>query len=611
MNNVWAVEKKNKMKTPKKWFKQSKVKKDTSKQDKEVKAEIKKVKKSGIVRRQMLLSLMPVIIAMVVSVILSAISMKGIIQNEVENSLRSSAIVIERSYDSRYPGQYKLDDSGRLFKGAEALKDDNVILDQILKKTDIISSLYYGDTVFLTSYVSGKQGRRIIGNKADSKAVEKVLTQGEEFFDKNWEIDGEKYFAYYYPIMGTTGEPVGMFFTAQKRGVVQAKISKSAINLLLIGLIIVILTSIVIVPLAKHLVNGLDEVEKNLQLVAKGNLGVKVADAILKRPDEIGSLAVSTEQLNQSLTKMVGSIVESSGKLDGSASGLQVMSEQSSQTCEEVSKTIQEIANGINIQAEETKNVNDYIKNMGEEITSISEKIQYIKDNSENIDRSQKEANSIIKELESYNGNTLESVEHIGTQAFKTDESVKNIQSAVQIITSIADQTNLLSLNASIEAARAGDAGRGFAVVAKEIQVLAEQCNKSAKEIENIASQLVENSSLTVDAVKVVKKNVDEQNNMLLSTKAKIKEINQMIEESDGAIGEINGQIETLNGEKEHILNSAQNLSDIAEGNAAGIEETTASVQEMNASSQELAESAKALMDVTIGIRNEINQFKF
>ena len=576
----------------------------------QLKLGIKKQRYHGMLRKQMLLSLLPVALGVLIANLVSTANLTRTIQDEAKNSLRSIAVVIERAYESKYPGQYMLDENGRLFKGASQLKDDHAILDQILKKTDVIAGYYYGDTIYLTSYVSRKQSRRIIGEKADANVVEKVLTNGEEYFDKDYELEGVKYYAYYYPVLGAGNKVVGMFFTAQKTDIIQSKINLCALNILLAGAILVLVTCILVIPITKRLVNGISDVEANLQKVAEGNLGIEVAEDILKRKDEIGNLANSTQMLNQSLTQIVASIMESATQLDASANNLDTMSGQSRQTTGEVSKAIQAIANGVNTQAEETINVSDYIKNMGEEIGHISEQIQYIKENAAKIGISGKEANQTISQLEAYNNETLQSVEHISIQAAKTDESVNHIKNAVQIITGIAEQTNLLSLNASIEAARAGESGKGFAVVAKEIQGLAEQCNQSAKEIHDISNHLVDNSSLTVDAVKIVRENVDNQNIMLSSTKSTFENINQMLEHSDKAIKEINEKINTLNNEKEHIIESAQSLSDVAQANAAATEETTASVEEMDASSQELEEAAKLLMDVTARLKNEINQFK-
>ena len=613
MKSVWRKQTDTLKTIQPKLFKENLKKTHKTEQVKEthqLKLGIKKQRYHGMLRKQMLLSLLPVALGVLIANLVSTANLTRTIQDEAKNSLRSIAVVIERAYESKYPGQYMLDENGRLFKGASQLKDDHAILDQILKKTDVIAGYYYGDTIYLTSYVSRKQSRRIIGEKADANVVEKVLTNGEEYFDKDYELEGVKYYAYYYPVLGAGNKVVGMFFTAQKTDIIQSKINLCALNILLAGAILVLVTCILVIPITKRLVNGIAEVEANLQKVADGNLGIEVAEDILKRKDEIGNLANSTQMLNRSLTQIVASIMESATQLDASANNLDTMSGQSRQTTGEVSKAIQAIANGVNTQAEETINVSDYIKNMGEEIGHISEQIQYIKENAAKIGISGKEANQTISQLEAYNNETLQSVEHISIQAAKTDESVNHIKNAVQIITGIAEQTNLLSLNASIEAARAGESGKGFAVVAKEIQVLAEQCNQSAKEIHDISNHLVDNSSLTVDAVKIVRENVDNQNIMLSSTKSTFENINQMLEHSDRAIKEINEKISTLNNEKEHIIESAQSLSDVAQANAAATEETTASVEEMDASSQELEEAAKLLMDVTARLKNEINQFK-
>ena len=613
MKSVWRKQTDTLKTIQPKLFKENLKKTHKTEQVKEthqLKLGIKKQRYHGMLRKQMLLSLLPVALGVLIANLVSTANLTRTIQDEAKNSLRSIAVVIERAYESKYPGQYMLDENGRLFKGASQLKDDHAILDQILKKTDVIAGYYYGDTIYLTSYVSRKQSRRIIGEKADANVVEKVLTNGEEYFDKDYELEGVKYYAYYYPVLGAGNKVVGMFFTAQKTDIIQSKINLCALNILLAGAILVLVTCILVIPITKRLVNGIAEVEANLQKVADGNLCIEVAEDILKRKDEIGNLANSTQMLNRSLTQIVASIMESATQLDASANNLDTMSGQSRQTTGEVSKAIQAIANGVNTQAEETINVSDYIKNMGEEIGHISEQIQYIKENAAKIGISGKEANQTISQLEAYNNETLQSVEHISIQAAKTDESVNHIKNAVQIITGIAEQTNLLSLNASIEAARAGESGKGFAVVAKEIQGLAEQCNQSAKEIHDISNHLVDNSSLTVDAVKIVRENVDNQNIMLSSTKSTFENINQMLEHSDKAIKEINEKINTLNNEKEHIIESAQSLSDVAQANAAATEETTASVEEMDASSQELEEAAKLLMDVTARLKNEINQFK-
>ena len=364
-----------------------------------------------------------------------------------------------------------------------------------------------------------------------------------------------------------------------------------------------------ILPLIKKMAKSISVVEKDLRQVATGDLTTEIKPSVLERNDEIGKLANSTKYLSQSLKKMIGNIVELAEGLAISAKQLDHMSRKSSQATQEVSTTTQEITVGINNQAEETQNVSQNVTNMGEAIGEIKDEIATLRSNTVLMRNNEKEAHAIIGELEQDNVKTLEAVADIAEQTERTNGSVNRIKEVVSIITNIASQTNLLSLNATIEAARAGEAGKGFAVVAKEIQGLAEQCNVSAKEIEEITSELVENSNSTVNAMKGVKETVDQQSSQLEATKGKFEEIHKMVKHSTKAIVGIDEKVEVLNTSKEEIVESVQRLSAIAQENAAGAEETTASTEELNAGSQELEEAARALRQVVKQLKQETSIF--
>ena len=149
------------------------------------------------------------------------------------------------------------------------------------------------------------------------------------------------------------------------------------------------------------------------------------------------------------------------------------------------------------------------------------------------------------------------------------------------MITDIADQTSLLSLNASIEAARAGEHGKGFAVVADEIRKLADQSAESASSIMGIIDALIKNSDTTVDTMNRITEVIDRQGAELQKTKDVFGSLNVEIGEVGGAVDNIRAQIDRLNQLKTNALSAVQSLASIAEENAAGTEETTASMQEL------------------------------
>ena len=216
----------------------------------------------------------------------------------------------------------------------------------------------------------------------------------------------------------------------------------------------------------------------------------------------------------------------------------------------------------------------------------------------------------IITELSKSNDKTIEAVERIAVQTEYTNVSAQKIKKAVALITSIADETSLLSLNASIEAARAGEAGRGFAVVASEISKLADQSNNSATEIEKIINELLIESNKTVDIMDEVKSIVSEQEEKLNLTKAEFENVSKGIESSVSSVENISGRIVELDIAKNGIIDVIQSLSAISEENAAATEETSASVQELDSTVGSLSEAAKDLKVIAEQLEQQISVFK-
>ena len=569
---------------------------------------MKKVKVS-LLSKQIVLTIIPAILITVISGTVSALTLQKSIKRELESSLKGTAIMLNESYDSKYVGEYKLSDKGKLAKGSSTIEDDTSILDQINSKTETVGGIYYGDQLYMCSLSDKETHKRLRELKAPKEVVKSVLEEGRGYLDINNEIQGTRYYAYYEPILDKGNQVIGMTYVARSADKIEANITKGIMEIIGSSIAILMLSIILIFPVIKRMIKAVTTVEKDLRQVATGDLTIEIKESILARNDEVGQLAYSTKHLSHSLKKMIGIIIQLTEELAVSARNLDHMSASSSQATQEVSTTIQEISLGVNNQAEETQSVGQNISYMGEMIGEIKNEIDALRNNAIQMDTCEKETHIIVNELEIQNNKTLEAVNSIADQTIKTNDSVMRIKEVVAIISDIARQTNLLSLNASIEAARAGEYGKGFSVVAQEIQVLAEQCNESAKEIEQITGELVDNSDMTVTTMKEVKKTVDEQNEKLLATKNKFGEINQMINYSSQAVIGIDGKINKLNGNKEEIVQSVQRLSAIAQENAANSEETTTSTEKISANSQELAEAAKALRQVIKQLKQETENF--
>ena len=230
-------------------------------------------------------------------------------------------------------------------------------------------------------------------------------------------------------------------------------------------------------------------------------------------------------------------------------------------------------------------------------------KSQGIADASENATR-------ILAELGDINRKAVDAVHIIYKQTNTTNESAMKIQEAINLITDIAEETNLLSLNASIEAARAGEQGRGFAVVAAQIQKLAEQSNESARQIEGIILALIEDSDKSVATMNEVKEIMELQNENVTNTGTQVTQLLSDVDESLVMISDVTEKTNKVNDVRSSVVDTVQNLSAIAQENAASTEETSASVTEINGIISEIAGNAAELKGISNRMDDSMAMFE-
>ena len=243
-------------------------------------------------------------------------------------------------------------------------------------------------------------------------------------------------------------------------------------------------------------------------------------------------------------------------------------------------------------------------------VEETKEKTLQLKENSQSMQDSSKKAGVILKELGEVNEKTKEAVDAMYEQTAQTSHSADQIAKASELIASIATQTNLLSLNASIEAARAGDAGRGFAVVAGEIGSLASQTADTTKEINDIIQQLIDNSKRSIEAMDEVKKIIDKQNEYVQQTEEIFGSVEGEISNNLVSIDEISSTVQRLDDVRSSVVNVVESLSTIAETNAATTQETSASTSVVSNMMEEVSSIATQILNIADGVKKDIDVFK-
>lgn len=247
---------------------------------------------------------------------------------------------------------------------------------------------------------------------------------------------------------------------------------------------------------------------------------------------------------------------------------------------------------------------------MGEMINKTSNEVEELNGKSKQIAASSEDAAVILGELGEINRKAVQAVGMISGQASATNESAQKIREATTLISSIAEETNLLSLNASIEAARAGDQGRGFAVVAAQIQKLAEQSNQSASQIEHIIEALLSDTTNAVHTMNEMQEIMGKQNEKMIGASDAFRKVKHEVDASVQSIGNIAHEAQNLQSARSSVVDIVQDLTAIAQENAASTEETSASVTEIASIIEDIANNASFLKEIAGELEHNMKQFK-
>ncbi len=561
-------------------------------------------------KKILMISILPILILGAVAIIISLTTVRSSLINEIRDSLKGTAAATLAAYDQN-SGEYLKTENGDVWKGGYNISKSESLVDNIKERSGMDVTFFYGAERIMTS-ATDKNGERILGSPAGDIIVKKVLNGGEEYFSQSVLLDDTLQYGYYIPVYqkGDNTVPVGMIFVGTDKEAKDSAINKIILMIVLAVLIVMALCVLVAVIFSVSITSPLKKSIGTVQSVAMGELDVKIDSKFYERHDEIGDLSKAIQTLQTELKKILRNIAQSTNELTAASEHLETTARETNVTMRQVENAVNDITGSTAEQAKNTMNVSQNIMLMGSQIGETSEEISLLNENADTMKRSSEQASVTLRQLLQINAEVEKSIDTITRQTNQTNESAQKIREATELISSIAEETNLLSLNASIEAARAGENGRGFAVVASQIQKLAEQSNESSHTIEEITNTLINDSDEAVATMKHVQKIIDDQSRNMSDTEKIVSEVMNGIGTSLKSIEQIDKSTVILEESRNKIVRTVEDLSDIAQKNASSTEETCVQTVEVADTFSKIEESALKLRTIADELSEAMNHFR-
>ncbi|HWO98329.1 MAG TPA: methyl-accepting chemotaxis protein [Bacillus sp. (in: firmicutes)] len=443
-----------------------------------------------------------------------------------------------------------------------------------------------------------------IGKSLADRSIIDQLRSGKELSTNNNESI-QTFMPMYDP---TKSEVIGFISITQDVSFLNKLSSKITLLSTLLTAATIIVVMIVVTIFSKSISRPLKQVTLFMNEFSKGNLAASFEGK--ERQDEIGQLSRSINQMRERLKDMVEQIADVSVVIEKRSSELNQSSSEIKEGSQQVAVTMQELAAGSESQAntalELTQIMNDFAANIqeanenGNEMAAAANNVFHLTVNGKSL------MDSSVDQMKKIHSLVEDSVRKVQ----RLDDQSREITKLVQVIQGVSDQTNLLALNAAIEAARAGEHGKGFAVVADEVRKLAGQVSHSIADITNIVKGIQEESKEVTTSLKQSFEQVQLGTDQITTTGETFEQIQESLSLMLNKIKVISINLTNITTNTTEIHTSIENISSISEEFAAGVEETAASVQQNSSSMEQIAHHADSLDQLAKELHKLMGHFR-
>ncbi|MBB5172535.1 methyl-accepting chemotaxis protein [Texcoconibacillus texcoconensis] len=378
---------------------------------------------------------------------------------------------------------------------------------------------------------------------------------------------------------------------------------------ILITTVIAFIIAIVIgTVLSNRITKPIIKLSENATEMANGNLNVETVK--MKSRDEVQTLNVSFEKMAENLREMIGQISSNAEQVAASSEELTSSADETTKATNQITESIQEVASGAERQSDSTnrsKNtVNEISAGMDKIVSGVESATASTAVSDEKAENGVKVVEKAIDQMGTIDAKTAE----ISNVVDQLGNKSKEIGSIISLITDVAEQTNLLALNAAIEAARAGEHGKGFAVVADEVRKLAEQSNQSANQISGLIQEIQQGIDQSVSVMGEGRASVQEGITYVNEAGSEFGTIQSSIHDISSQIQGIASAVIEMKGNTETVVESVDDAASVSEKTSSYAQNVAASAEEQMASMEEISAAAETLSSMAEELQAEVQKFR-
>lgn len=520
------------------------------------------------------------------------IQSEGISEEEAKN--RAKETVREMRYRDDDSGYFWIDDTDYILIMHSVLPEQE---GSNRKDVKDLNGVFYEQSIIKTATSPAKSGyNEFHFTKSDGVTVAPKLSYSQLFEPWNWIVSTGSYIDEMQEEMAEVNQKIDRQF------------NQFLVFIVVVTVVLIVLSFIIARFLGTTICRPLEKIQQLALRLSGGDLSTPVD---VNGENELGQTAKSLNEAQTNMVSLLSDVRGTSDLLSAAVSEFKINFSVMGGSIQNVALAVNEIAENSTGQAGSTSAASAGIGEISESITRTATEAGSLETNTKTMQDYSSKSMQTLEDLISISSQTKQDIGEMYSQTETTNSSVEKIRQAADLISQISSQTNLLSLNASIEAARAGDSGRGFAVVAGEIGNLATQSDATAQEINKIIGELTENSSKSVQIMNRINDVSKQQLEALDNTEHMFMNLQKSLNSCIDSTNVITEHISHVNEQKEMIMNSVNTLSELATSNAASTEETSSMATELETAVSESNHIVEDLSADVEKLARALGQFQF